>query len=126
MKKSTYLVLSTAVIFLALITVSSCAKDKTEIEVIVPEDCPTTISFAGIVEPMMQANCSTSGCHGGGSSAGGYNLEGHANISANANDILNVINHEPGVVAMPYFQPKLSDSLIEQFDCWVAQGTLNN
>ncbi len=126
MRKSTYLLLSSAALFLALTTISSCDKDKTEIEVVVPEDCPDTISFSGIVEPMIQANCSTSGCHDAGSASSGYNLEGHGNISANANDILNVINHEPGVVAMPYFQPKLSDSIIEQFDCWIAQGTLNN
>lgn len=126
MKKSIYLIASAAVLFLALVTVSSCNKDKTEIEVIVAEDCPDTISFSGIVEPLIQSNCSTSGCHDAGSASAGYNLEGHGNISTNANAILNAINHEAGVVAMPYFQAKLSDTLIEQFDCWISQGTLNN
>ncbi len=75
---------------------------------------------------MIQQNCSTSGCHNAASAASGYDLEGHGNISTNANAILSVIRHESGVVAMPYFQPKLNDSIIDQFDCWMIQGKLNN
>lgn len=126
MKKSTYLILSTAVLFLALVTVSSCNKDKTEIAVVVPENCPDTISFATTVEPMIQANCSTSGCHDAASAAAGYNLIGHGNISTNANDILTAIKHENSGSPMPLGQPKLNDTIIQQFDCWIAQGTLNN
>ena len=104
--------------------ISSCDKDKTQPPV--PVVCPDPISFSATIEPMIQANCSTSGCHDAISAAQGYNLEGHVNISANAQAILDVINHEIGVTAMPYFQPKLSDTIIQQFDCWVFQGALDN
>lgn len=127
MKGPSYLFLSALALLVAVGTISSCNKDKTQLPVpVTPEECPTTISFAGFVEPMIQANCSTSGCHDAATATQGYNLEGHLNISANAQAILNVINHESGVTPMPYFQPKLSDTIIQQFDCWVSQGTLDN
>lgn len=115
--------------FLALsvaITFQSCKKDKVPVIVTDPGNCPDTISFASQIEPIMVANCSTSGCHDAASQANGYNLVGHGNISANANDILTVIKHEGGMTPMPYNAPKLADSLIQQFECWNAQGRLNN
>ena len=116
--------MSALALSLSVVSVSSCDKDKTALPI--PKVCPDTISFAGIVEPMIQANCSTSGCHDAVTAAAGYNLEGHGNISTNASAILNVIRHIPTVVAMPYGQPKLNDSIIEQFNCWLEQGKLNN
>lgn len=104
----------------------ACKKDKVPVVPIVVSDCPDTISFSTQIEPIMVANCSVSGCHGGGSTAGGYNLEGYANISANANTILTVIKHEGGLAPMPQGGNKLADSLIQQFKCWKDQGTLNN
>ncbi len=110
-------------IFIIIGSVSSCNKDKTPI--IVPGECEDTVSFVGKIQPMIELNCATSGCHDTGS-AGGYNLIGHGNISANANQILNVIRHESGVSPMPKNLPKLNDTLIEQFNCWMVQGKLNN
>lgn len=127
MKGASYFLLSAMALLITVATISSCDKDKTQLPVpVTPEECPDTISFAGFVVPMIESNCSTSGCHDAATASQGYNLVGHSNISANAQAILNVINHESGVVAMPYFQPKLSDSIIQQFDCWVLQGALDN
>lgn len=127
MKGISYFMLSTAVLLLALGSISSCDKDKTALPVpLPPEQCPDTISFAGFVEPMIAQNCSVSGCHDAATSAGTYNLEGHANISTNADDILNAIKHNSPAVPMPYFQPKLNDSIIDKFECWKMQGVLNN
>ena len=125
MKKSTYFVLSTAFLFLSLAGVSSCNKDKTEVEVIVPEACPDTISFSGFVEPLIQANCSTSGCHDVTATAG-YDLLGYTNISTHANSILTAIKHENSGAGMPIGQPKFNDSIIDRVNCWIDQGTLNN
>lgn len=122
MKGISYFILSTAALLFTFVSIASCNKDKTSIPV--PEDprqCPDTISFSGIIEPMIQQNCSTSGCHDATSAASGYDLEGYGNISTNANAILSVIRHESGVVAMPYAQPKLNDSIIDQFDCWMIK-----
>ncbi|MCH2225115.1 MAG: hypothetical protein MK066_10135 [Crocinitomicaceae bacterium] len=107
------------VIFLS----AGCAKDKTQLPI--PELCPDTISFSIQIEPIIINSCSITGCHDAAAS-GGYNLLGHSAISGNASEILSTIRHDPGVVPMPYFQDKLNDSLIQQFDCWIAQGKLNN
>ncbi len=103
---------------------TSCNKDKTPLPV--ASDCPDTIFFSAVVEPMIQQNCSTSGCHSASSAAGGYNLVGHGNVSANASIILDVIKHEGPVAPMPLGQPKLNDTIIQQFKCWIDQGKLNN
>ena len=124
MKGASYFFLSAIVLLITVATVPSCNKDKTAPQT--PNECADTVSFSATIEPMIQANCATSGCHNAGSAAAGYNLEGHGNISSNANIILTVIRHESGVVPMPYFQPKLNDTIIKQVGCWINQGTLNN
>ncbi len=107
----------------AMLTTISCKKDQTQ--PLTPEACPDTISFSTTVEPLIQQNCSTSGCHDA-SAAGGYDLVGHANIAANASVINDVMNHNAGVTAMPFGGNKLADSLLQQYDCWVQQGALDN
>lgn len=102
---------------------TSCKKDKTQIVV---NDCPDTISYSAKIAPLINQSCATTGCHAAGSAAGGYNLDGHANVSANAAIILNVIKHESGVTPMPAGAPKLADSLIQQVQCWINQGQLDN
>ncbi len=109
---------------LTLGTSTSCNKDK--VPSAVPSDCPDTIFYSATIEPMIQQNCATSGCHNASSAAGGYNLVGHGNVSANANEILNVIRHEGSGTPMPLGQPKLNDTIIQQFKCWIDQGKLNN
>lgn len=109
---------------LTLGTSTSCNKDK--VPTVVPSECPDTIFYSATIEPMIQQNCATSGCHNVFTAAGGYDLEGHANVSANATDILNVIKHEGSGTPMPYLLPKLNDTIIQQFKCWMDQGKLNN
>ena len=109
---------------LTLGTSTSCNKDK--VPTFTSSNCPDTIFYSAIVQPMIQQNCATSGCHSASSAAAGYNLEGHSNVSANATDILNVIRHEGSGTPMPLGQPKLSDAIIQQFECWIDQGKLNN
>lgn len=109
---------------LTLGTTASCNKDK--VPTLTSADCPDTIFYGAIIEPMIQQSCATSGCHSASSAAGGYNLVGHTNVSANANEILNVIRHEGSGTPMPLGQPKLNDTIIQQFKCWIDQGKLNN
>jgi hypothetical protein len=99
----------------------SCTQDKI---VEIPVECPDPISFSQDVEPLFVTGCSTSGCHGA-AAAGGYNLEGHSNISTNATPILGVIRHETGT-PMPFNGSKWSDADIQTFQCWMDQGKLDN
>jgi hypothetical protein len=103
----------------------SCEKDKVDISNVKPECEEDTVSYMNVIEPMILQNCSTSGCHDA-SQAGGYTFDDHSNISANADIILNVIDHNSGFTPMPLGQPKLPHNLIEDFDCWIYQGKLEN
>ncbi len=109
----------------ALVTVVnfSCTKEKTSISA---AQCPDTISFSAQVMPIFDLNCSTSGCHDATTAQSGYNFTTYANIAANSSVILDVINHGSGVTPMPFGSPKLADSLIQQIECWVLQGKLDN
>lgn len=112
----------TIVIAAALLV--GCKKDKNTN----PNDlqCDNEISYATDIAPIMNQNCSTSGCHNQASASSGYVLETHAQISNHATIILNVIQHKSGFSAMPQGAPKLSDEQINAFACWVIQGKLNN
>lgn len=108
----------------AVLLLGSCTKDK--VTVALDSNCMDTISFAQQIKPMIDQNCSTSGCHDANSQASGYNFTTHAAVAANASKILQTISGGSGVVAMPLGADMLPDSLIQQFNCWSNQGKLNN
>lgn len=103
-----------------ILIVMACKKDQT-----VKPECFDSVSYANDVKPLMELNCSTAGCHDA-SAAGGYNLSTYSSVSANADRILNVLNHNAGYTPMPMGGNKLADSLIQKVECWVKQGALDN
>jgi hypothetical protein len=106
----------------AICLLMSCKQDKIE-EVI--EDCPDVISFSQDVQPLINTNCSTSGCHAAGFIS--PTLLTHADIEANADNILIRIQKDPtDGQLMPSGGPKLADSFIQQIKCWKDQGKLDN
>lgn len=112
-------------VFIAgIIAIASCTKEKAPIKA-TNFECSDTISYVNHIQPMISLNCTVAGCHDA-TSSGGYNLTSYSAVSENAEIIRETIMHNPGVAAMPFAQPKLADSLIQQFACWVEQGTLNN
>lgn len=64
-------------VVLCLITFSvltfSCKKEKTSTEEFCPTP-PSIVSFKKDIQPILNANCSTSGCHSGTNPKGGLNL----------------------------------------------------
>ena len=102
-------------IFLLLI-LTSCSKDKvTEI----PESgCIDTISYSTTILPMISTYCFD--CHDNTSPI----LTDFSSISSSADKILKSIKGESKL--MPEGGPKLNDSLIDQFSCWILQGKQNN
>lgn len=107
------------------LTMLGCKKDKVPVIIVPPELCPDTISFAATIQPLINANCTTSGCHDAAQS-GGYQFLSYASIEANATDILHVIRHDPGFATMPLGASQLPADQIQQFDCWIKQGKLDN
>ena len=102
------------------IIIISCSKDK-----VTPSNvnCTTTISFANDILPLMQGNCT--GCHDQGNASGGYDLSSYNSISSNANAVLGSMKNS-GYQLMPQGGPALPDSLLQKFECWIAQGKLDN
>ena len=111
----------------ALVGFTSCLKEKTIEPIIVePGPCSDTVSFTNFIMPeIIDASCNTMGCHDQ-TGSGGYILINHNQVSTNANVIYSAISHEAGFTPMPLGQNKISDTLIQKFDCWIQQGTLNN
>ncbi|TSJ45000.1 c-type cytochrome [Fluviicola chungangensis] len=107
-------------IVLTLLAAGACSKAKTPPPL--PEVfCNGTISFSTQIAPMIEENCS--GCHGAGAGTSPV-LSNHAEISQNADQIIHALRGTPQL--MPEGGPALADSLIQQFQCWLQQGTLNN
>jgi len=120
--------MTTKVLFLVsfcVILLLACTKAKTEINPFTDLTCDGDAFFANEIEPIIQQNCSTSGCHDATAIAG-YEFSTYQSIANNADRIYKTLKHEANVVAMPYNLPKLQDSLINKFGCWMAQGKPNN
>lgn len=120
------LILSIFLIVFSLTISFSCRKDKAPNSVLMPLVCADTVSYFTKIGPLIQQNCATSGCHDAVNSSAGYNLTTHTSISANAEIILKTMKHDPQVASMPFGSDKLADSIIQQFECWMNQGKLNN
>ncbi|HIP37249.1 MAG TPA: hypothetical protein EYG85_10390 [Crocinitomix sp.] len=117
----------TSIIFIVVLTLPSCLKHKTAKVNSFDSTCVDTISFNNEIMPeILTPSCNTSGCHNSTSVAGGYDLSNYTNNSSNADIILNSIQQVNGFVPMPLGAPKLDDSLINKFKCWIEQGKLNN
>lgn len=118
------ILLSTLTLVITTLIFFSCTKDK--VDIVINPNCIDTIYYTTQVEPILNQSCATSNCHDAMTSAAGYDFTNHANVSDNANRILSVIRHENGYLPMPTDTPKLSDSIAQQIECWILQGTLNN
>lgn len=111
---------STCMIALLLLLPSGCTKEKAPIPL--PQvACTTTILFSQQIAPMIQENCAS--CHDAGAGTSPV-LSNHAEIAANGEAILNALHGTPQL--MPQGGPALADTLIQQFQCWLQQGKLNN
>ncbi|MNK01882.1 hypothetical protein D3C87_196950 [compost metagenome] len=111
---------STCIMILGLAFPSACTKEKAPVKL--PDvACTTTVSFSQQIAPMIQDNCAS--CHGSGAGTSPV-LSNHSEISANGEMILNTLHGTPQL--MPQGGPALADTLIQQFQCWIQQGKLNN
>ena len=113
-------------IFIVGLLLINCTKDKAKPnEVFVPTPCDSIPkSFANDVQPIINNSCV--GCHNSSSPAAGYNLENYNGVNSSLTIFAKTINHESGVVPMPYQQGKLSDSLIQVINCWIEDGAKDN
>lgn len=105
-----------------LSVLGSCKQDK-----VVPlmENCNVLVSYQESIEPLILNSCGTSGCHAVGGTL--PVLTNYNQISVNSQNILIRMQLDPtNVQLMPFGGPKLADSIIQNFECWIEQGTLDN
>lgn len=108
---------------LAGLALTACTKDKAAPMPPIPSE---PVSFSQQIVPLINTNCSTSGCHDAGTASAGYNLTSHQLISDAANDMLNAMRGQNGFTQMPFGQAPLPDTAIQQFEAWILQGKQNN
>lgn len=108
---------------LIFISLCACTKDKVPKP---PLNCTSdTIFYSTQIQPLINSNCAVSGCHDN-TAQSGYVFTSYETVSANKDLIMKVVRHEAGVTPMPFNKQALNDSLIQQLNCWVQQGGLNN
>lgn len=115
------------VLAVAVSSLSACLKDRTsEYVEVAPVACADTVFFqAEIMGEIMDVSCNTVGCHDAGTGSGSYVLENYTQVAGAATVLVGVMNYTAGL-PMPQGSPKLADSLLQKFDCWIEQGKLNN
>ncbi len=116
-----------------LLVLSSCYNDKADklyVDPKAPVICETTnITYVHDIAPILQAKCATSGCHdGSGGTSAPYNLNTYqgAYLAYKSATLIDAIEQNGSVPAMPQNAPKLSSCDIDKIATWVADGAQNN
>ena len=114
------------VMFLALLTLSSCYNDN--YETLYPSGtCDTThVTYSNDVWPVINARCTS--CHSGAAPSGNIVLENYNDVVAVAKNgkLLGSIRFDAGYSLMPKGGAKLSSCDIAKIEKWVKDGTPNN
>ena len=118
----------TAIFILSFISLTSCYYDN-EAELYPSRTCTTTdIKYNTVIRPILNSNCSISGCHDATTLAGNYDLTTYTDVKRIADNgtFIGSISHAGGYVQMPKDRSKLADCQIAQIKTWIDDGALNN
>jgi uncharacterized membrane protein len=108
--------------FLVCFIISSCTWDNAEDLYGIP-DCPQDgISFAQVIEPIVQTNCAISGCHVNGQQR--PILETYEQMAANAERIKARTSN--GTMPPANSGKSLTLEEINAIACWVDNGAQDN
>lgn len=87
-----------------------------------------TITYAGVISPIFDANCRE--CHGTNTASalgGGIGLGDYQHVKQYpGNSLMGSIRHDPGSDPMPKGRAKISDCDIRRLQAWMDAGSLNN
>jgi hypothetical protein len=90
---------------------------------------PTVVSLSKDVRPIFtKYSCTSSGCHGGTSIAGGVNLGAYNGVKIVASNglLYNAIAHIGGASPMPSFSQKMNETELGTIKKWIDTGALDN
>jgi hypothetical protein len=122
-----------------LFTLGSCAYNKSEGIKPLPPNCPPadSVSFSKNILPILNNNCSTSGCHTGVNAEANFNLDASVAFTTLTNPRKGYINTENPKLSVLYSslvsvsQPmppngRLSDCELDQIVSWMKNGAKND
>lgn len=114
------------VICLSLVlTLSACATNVLEEEVVEVCNPVPTGSFSQEVQPLFNTWCTS--CHNASNASDGIRLDGYNQVTAVDTDrLLGSIRHEPGFDRMPEGGAKLPPCDILAVETWVNNGSPND
>ncbi len=133
MKKSLFVTLAAFCSIILSTSVQSCYYDN-EADIygtVSTGNCDTTnAKFAAFVQPLMNAQCATSGCHNASTASAGANLSTYTAtktyITNNKAFFLGSIKHTTGYSQMPKGASKMAACDITKLETWINAGMLNN
>ena len=120
-----FLVLSGLALFFFL----GCKTDSAEQLYPSPIACDTSnIKYSANVQPILQANCMSQGCHINGNANGGFQFDTYDNfkMTITSGKLLNAIRYTAGGSKNMPPVGKMNDCDIKKIEAWVARGYPNN
>lgn len=119
------------IISTSIVLVHSCKNKKKKCTT------PSTVSFKNDVQPIFDANCTTSGCHSGTNPKGNLNLEATVSYAQLMNSQSGYINTSNATSSLLYSSMnsvnnpmppngKLDHCTLEIIKTWIEQGAKNN
>lgn len=109
----------------SLFILASCTKDVGPDPALQAPDSCDSVKFSTMIKPIIEASCSTSGCHDGSPSVPG-NFTGFTDISLS---VQNGSFKKRVVDGSPNFMPssgRLPQADIDKITCWLNAGAPNN
>ena len=115
-------------IILSMLFISGCYYDKADLVYPSASSCDTTnITYSATVVTILSNNCYI--CHSGNaSSGGGIVMDSYSNLKPYITNgqLMNAINQNGAVPAMPLGTGKISSCEISHIAAWINKGALNN
>ncbi|HLN54026.1 MAG TPA: hypothetical protein VK212_09990 [Lentimicrobium sp.] len=118
------LLLPCVVAIVALMT-TSCYNDSEE--ALYPAGCDTTnVSYSQTIQPILSQNCNS--CHNSTENNAGVITENYNDLITHVNSGIfwKAVNHETGVVPMPFEGQKLQQCDLDRIKAWIDNGAPNN
>jgi uncharacterized membrane protein len=121
-----HLIIKVLFVLIVFSTFSGCYYDVEE-ELYTTSECQTAdMSYQNDILPIIQENCYV--CHAANVNFGNITLEGHQNLTVQANNgfLVGAIRHNEGFSPMPQNNSQLLECEIEKIESWINDGAPNN
>ncbi len=123
MKKTSYFLIAVFAVLAACKTTKETSTATTTNAAEPKADCGTAAyTYVANIKPILNESCN--GCHGPAKKRGGldFTIDEVLYSEARSGKLVCAVKQNKGCVAMPQYNPKLSDDKIKMIECWVNSG----